>query len=326
MPTFPSTTFNRPHVVITFRVQRVYKGEAGSEVQVHTGFGGGDCGAQFSSGLTYLLFLLPQTDGVYGVTMCSPGGWTLGPQVPSQLRYLRGETPAPDDLLLPKRWSPEHSKEEIDQAKTDAARFNTVAAEQTGTICGRVERDAELRAEWGDVRLLSLLGYSPAQQPTAYLEDDGTFCAKYLGPGKYKLRFESRDAFAYFPSTSSWDEAEPIEVAAGQTLSGITIRPIRHETYSVLGSLSIDRESELSGATVHIVLLSMDPVGPGFGRVESMAPVSLFGKRFFFFTGVRPGRYVAIATVGSSDWLSTELDFTISSESQFISLEMTPAK
>jgi len=207
--------------------------EAGSEVQVHTGFGGGDCGAQFSSGLTYLLFLLPQTDAVY-VSPCASWGWTLGPQVQSQLRYLRGETPAPDDLLLPKRWSPEHSKKR--SIKRKRMRLDSYSCGRTDrNDCGRVERDAELRAEWGDVRLLSLLGYSPAQQPTRILKTMEPL-RQILDRASTSSGLKSRNAFAYFPSTSSWTRPSN-RVAAGQTLSGITIRPIRHETYRCWFSL-----------------------------------------------------------------------------------------
>src|SRR5882762_3290919 len=47
---------SRPHMTITFRVQRAYKGNLGSEVQIDTGLGGGDCGAGFNTGLTSLVY------------------------------------------------------------------------------------------------------------------------------------------------------------------------------------------------------------------------------------------------------------------------------
>src|ERR1700722_16920088 len=64
-----------PHMVITFRVQRAYRGELGAEVQVRTGLGGGDCWAHFEPGVTYLLYGSGPSLRELVVSMCSPGGW-----------------------------------------------------------------------------------------------------------------------------------------------------------------------------------------------------------------------------------------------------------
>ena len=45
-----------PHLVITFRVKRVYQGDLGPQVQVRTGVGGGDCGAAYQTGMDYLVY------------------------------------------------------------------------------------------------------------------------------------------------------------------------------------------------------------------------------------------------------------------------------
>jgi len=316
-----------PHMVVTFRVQKIYKGQLGTEVELHTGFGGGDCGARFSSGETYLFFVSPQADGSYGVSMCSPGGSALLPKVQSELRYLRGEAAIPEDLALPTRWSPEDAAREIEQNKKDSAKMDAILAARAGKICGRTERqDGKGHPKSGEVRFLSSLGYSPVDQPTAWVKEDGTFCSQHLGPGKYKLRFQSNDDFAYFPNTSNWDEAETLEIAAGQTLSDIVIKSIHHERFLVSGTISIENESDLGGANVQVALICVDAVGPGFGHTEPVIPIGLFGKRFFSFSNVLPGRYVAMATVPKEGWLSTKLDFTVTSESQFISLEAKPNK
>jgi len=44
------------HMLVTFRVQKAYKGDLGPKVRVITGVGGGDCGARFAPGLTYLVY------------------------------------------------------------------------------------------------------------------------------------------------------------------------------------------------------------------------------------------------------------------------------
>jgi len=316
-----------PHMVVTFRVQKVYKGQPGAEIQLHTGFGGGDCGARFSSGETYLFFVSPQADGSYGVSMCSHGGPSLLPKVQSELRYLRGEAPIPEDRALPKRWSAEDTAREIDQNKKDSAKMDAILAARAGKICGRIERqDGKRHLKSGEVRFLSSLGYSPVDQPTAWVKEDGTFCSPYLGPGKYKPRFQHGEDLAYFPSTSNWGEAETLEIAAGQTLSDIVIKSIHNERFSVSGTISIENESDLAGANVQVALICVDAVGPGFGHTKPVTPVGLFGKRFFLFSNVLPGRYVAIANVPREGWLSTKVDFTVTSGSQFISLEAKPNK
>jgi len=37
-----------PQMVVTFHVAKAYKGNLGSDVRVHTGLGGGDCGATYT--------------------------------------------------------------------------------------------------------------------------------------------------------------------------------------------------------------------------------------------------------------------------------------
>jgi len=67
-----------PGMVVTFRVQRAYKGDLGPEIKIRTGLGGGDCGAVFASGLTYLVFAWKTPAGDLRVNMCSPGDWVGG--------------------------------------------------------------------------------------------------------------------------------------------------------------------------------------------------------------------------------------------------------
>lgn len=49
---------------VRFEVSRVWKGEAVSEIIIHTGSGGGDCGFDFEEGKDYLVYSHPST--MYG--------------------------------------------------------------------------------------------------------------------------------------------------------------------------------------------------------------------------------------------------------------------
>jgi hypothetical protein len=62
-----------PRMLVTFRVQRAYKGDLGPEVQLRSSLGGGDCGAQVDPGLACLVYADGPTLGGLGVSMCSTG-------------------------------------------------------------------------------------------------------------------------------------------------------------------------------------------------------------------------------------------------------------
>ncbi len=101
-----------PRMIVTFRVQRAYKGQLGSKVQMNTGLGGG---AQFAPGLTYLVYGF-QTLHELNTSMCSPGGWIGGADnVGSELRYLRNERPTSADLLPLKPWAANESTAKINK-------------------------------------------------------------------------------------------------------------------------------------------------------------------------------------------------------------------
>jgi hypothetical protein len=96
-----------PTMIVTFQVQRTYKGDLGPEIKIQTGLGGGDCGAVYAPGLTYLIFTRSSPSGVPGVSMCSPGGWIGNANRAVELRYLRKERPVASDLTPPRRGGPQ---------------------------------------------------------------------------------------------------------------------------------------------------------------------------------------------------------------------------
>jgi len=80
---------NYPHMKISFRVIRAYKGVTGSEISVLTGLGGGDCGSRFATGLKYLIY----TGSPAFVSICGPQEWIPNGEEDAALRYLRNEKP-----------------------------------------------------------------------------------------------------------------------------------------------------------------------------------------------------------------------------------------
>jgi hypothetical protein len=112
-----------PRMVVTFRVQRAYKGDLGAEVQVSTGLGGGDCGAVFAPGLTYLVYAGGPSLSELSVSRCSPGGWIGNSEVATDPRYLRNERPASGDLAPYRPWTMQESAEQMQQRERDFEEF-----------------------------------------------------------------------------------------------------------------------------------------------------------------------------------------------------------
>jgi hypothetical protein len=62
-----------PQMVVTFRVQKIYKGNFGAEVEIVTGLGGGDCGARYLPGLRIWSTGLKRTS-MPCIQACAPRG------------------------------------------------------------------------------------------------------------------------------------------------------------------------------------------------------------------------------------------------------------
>jgi hypothetical protein len=242
-----------PHMVITFRVQRTYEGELGAEVQMRTGLGGGDCGARFVPGLTYLLYGSGPSLREMVVSMCSPGGWVGNQSVETDLRYLRKERPIPADLMRSKHWTELTQKEVTEQEEQRQRNFaerEKKYAAVTGRICGTVTRDDPQNGHPVTISFLSTAGYSPVDHPVAQLNQDGSFCSERLGPGKYYLYFTRASddgalAALYYPGCSEREKATAITVSAGQDQSGLAFKFPKQDTYSVRGLVSTDDKSGL---------------------------------------------------------------------------------
>jgi hypothetical protein len=255
-----------PRTMVKFQVVRVYKGQFPERVLVRTGLGGGDCGARFIPGLTYLVYGYRDNEGEFSVSMCSPGGLITSATVAPDLRYLRGERSTKSDLI---RFMPHSStarelaREQVERKRRYDA-YERQLARTTGKICGSVNYQSGKRDDGGSVAFLSTAGFLVGEIPFGTVQDDGTFCSDSLTPGPYYLRFPShRDkkvrTISYYPNVISKDKATPVEVVAGQIRRNVVLKEIPQNTYSVRGFISASEKTGLDKLTVSLFRVDGTP-------------------------------------------------------------------
>jgi hypothetical protein len=331
---YPSRDLSRgPHMVITFRVQRPYKGDLGSEVQLTTGLGGGDCGAIYATGLNYLVYPYGPNPSQLAVSMCSPGGWTEDTGVATNLRYLRKQPPIAADLAPILRWSEKGAdkQREQDQRAAEEGHKRYVAA--TGRICGTLIQPRPDDESRGTVGFLSTQGYSPSAYPDASINQDGSFCSRNLGPGKYYLYFVRSSEHGlvealYYPGVTDVAKATAVEVTAGQTVSNIVFKAAAQSTYSVRGIVSFDEKPEFHSNVVPndatVILIRTD----GDRRVWYHEKATFFLPRlaYFKFENVVPGRYATCVMTPGPGWMTRKAEVNVITHMKFISLDLLRKK
>jgi len=85
--------------VVDFAVKRAFRGTRQDHISVLTGIGGGDCGYDFRTGRTYLVYASMGVGGVWFTNLCS--GTNRIEDAGAALRLLSGEKPTSEDLLPP---------------------------------------------------------------------------------------------------------------------------------------------------------------------------------------------------------------------------------
>lgn len=323
-----------PLMLVTFRVHRAYKGALGSEIQLKTGLGGGDCGAVYEPGLTYLVFASRPSRGSFEVSMCSPGGWVGAKTVESELRYLRKGRPIASDLAPVRRPGDKDYAAQQAQRSRDLEEDQKRYASGTGKICGAVSVEKTKDSNPGILSFLSTIGYSPASHPTADFNPDGSFCSGQLGPSKYYLYFvrssEGLSAGMYYPGVGDRDKAATIEVGAGQTQSNISFKVPAQKTFSVRGTVSIDNKSGLDANGADVVLIGEDGGPIPFLYSEQINLQSRFPLprvKYFDFEHVLPGRYVAyIFLEFAGELYIKKTEVNVTTRSKFISLQLVHKK
>jgi hypothetical protein len=320
------------HMVIAFHLQRAYKGDLGTEVQLHTGLGGGDCAAIYATGMNYLVYASDSRPGELGVSMCSPGGWIGDDRVATDLRYLRKEPPIAADLARILHGTEPGSEAQREQYMRAAEEGRKRYAAATGRICGTLIRSDRNTESGGTIAFLSPQGYYPAAYPDASIGEDGSFCSPNLGPGKYYLYYvagSERGAVAlYYPGVNDVANATAIEVKAAQTVSNIVFKTIAQSAYSVRGLVFADHtpdfNSNVVASDIVVVLIRSD----GDRRVwyTEKATFLLPKVAYFKFENIVPGHYAACVLVPGPGWMTRKADVNVSSHMKFISLELVHKK
>jgi hypothetical protein len=168
-----------------------YRGEVAGTVSVSTGGGEGDCGFDFETGSQYLVYADKVDNASLVTSICS--GTSLLAHADSALRVLPGEQPTQDDLL---------------DGETYHKKFGPL---WTGTGCGRVTKADGTPFGQAWVDMTQVRNEPFAVNPAADSDQskaDGSFCIRYVRPGKYLLTAERLDVkdyirwAAYYPGVA----------------------------------------------------------------------------------------------------------------------------
>jgi hypothetical protein len=316
-----------PQMVVTFRVQKIYKGNFGAEVEIVTGLGGGDCGARYLPGLTYLVYGSETDFHALHTSMCTPGGWIGSSNISADLRYLRGKHPISTDLTLSRNaWTKGTPDQERQRGYEE---FKKRYESATGAICGAVVQEGVTSTERGSISFLSVDGYSPVEHPVVRVTEDGTFCSDRLGPGKYYLYFtnfsdKGPTCAIFYPGVSEREQATAVEVTAGQERSGLLFTISMQQTYSVRGVISVDDKSRLGANDISVSLMRVEGDRQSWYRqpVDFSGSLPLPKVRFFSFKNIPPGHYVAFASASNAGWLTKKVNVDLSTHMKIISLEL----
>jgi hypothetical protein len=323
-PASEAWTDRYPRMRITFKVKKVYKGDAGTEVQVRTGMGGGDCGAQFATGLDYLVYAYGPSPAELAVSLCSPGGWLGSNYLATELRHLGKQRPLADDLAPLDYWTP------MAVARWDREREEFIRryATATGQICGRLSPENEIDGEWRRVAFLSAAGYSPHGSSPAEVDRHGKFCSDRLGPGGYYLYFtggpwngELKSAM-YYPGVVDRVKATVLKVGAGQVQSNLVFHVPKQEEYTVRGFVSTDDKWAIGENGASVALVSLDGQVWRGQAVDFRGSFPLPKVKYFAFENVLPGRYMACAFASGRGWLTRKVEVNVTTHAKLIFLEL----
>ena len=306
--------------MITFRVKRVYKGNLGPTVQVATGNGGGDCGAEFATGLDHLVYASGRDPAHLSVDMCSPGGWVGRNDLSTELRYLRKERPRAADLMPLHRRTSSAVADSEKNRKEFAERYEAA----TGQICGVVDRSAVGNEEIRTIDFLPTIGFPLHGSPSIDVKDDGRFCSGRLGPGEYYLRVSKGllggGTALYYPGVSEPAKAVRFRVEAGRVTSGVVFRIPKLRAYSVRGFLSADNKIGVGSDEVSVILVSLDGQIRDRTSVDFRTGFPLFQTKYFSFADVLPGRYRAFAW--ASGWLTSVAEVNVTTHGKLVFLKI----
>jgi hypothetical protein len=326
----PALTEASGLMLVTFQVNRVYKGNLGTEVQLITGLGGGDCGARYAVGILYLIYADRSNGGELTVSMCSVGGWIGDSRLAGDLRYLRKEKPIPADRLRFETRTEQNSGNMEEERKRLGEKYDKAFAAVTGKICGSVKSRETIEKYALKVSFLSVAGYSPIGHPWINVNQDGSFCSGPLGPGKYDVFLSGGFGWgstpaAYYPGVPQRKQAREVEVAASQTVSDIVFEIPEQKTFSVRGFISVPKNAR--PGKVELLLIGLDGAPSDVWRRQTIALegwTMIGGVKYFSIDNVLPGRYVPILTTDllNVGWSMPKQEVDVTNHSKLISLKL----
>jgi len=212
----------RNYRLVTIRATAVYRGPKKEKFEVRTGLWGGDCGFDFETGESYLIYARKglKSDTLF-TSRCSDTK-TVEAAAPD-LRILRGEPPAPEDFLDPKSY------------------WRQFRATHTSSVCGRVIQNDGTPASDVSIQLLRERhdGFPPKGYPTqdwyTNSKPDGSYCLEYVPRGRYFMsawQDDERTDTRFTATLSRFWRPLPIRVESGKEVNGLTLVLHRDLVYS----------------------------------------------------------------------------------------------
>ena len=211
--------------LVTIRATRVYRGPREEKFAVRTGMGNGDCGFDFETGGQYIVFAYHDREGKgLSTNWCTDTGSLEDSG--AMLRVLRGEAPAPEDLLNPESYH-----------KRNRSHW--------GSVCGRVAVGNKTPvANFYLYLIRERHDGIPPLKNVQVSKPDGTYCFDYLRSGTYFLSGEDYDSNTYIRLRGSLSEnghSLPILVEVGKTVGNVDLvlhEDFRDWVYAVLGVIA----------------------------------------------------------------------------------------
>ena len=212
--------------VVDFAVKRAFRGTRQDHISVLTGIGGGDCGYDFRTGRTYLVYASMGVGGVWFTNLCS--GTNRIEDAGAALRLLSGEKPTSEDLLPPQDYWRQY--------------FEKVIPKRTGSVCGLVLKPDGEPLKGASVELWELrddgLPSDSATDPNGST-DAGHCCIENAEPGRYLLTAEGDDFhhdaryIAFYPSVNLREEAIELNIEPGVRLPDVKLTTFREPLYTI---------------------------------------------------------------------------------------------
>jgi hypothetical protein len=239
--------------IVDFAVTRTFKGEKRNQVSVVTGLGTGDCGYDFQTGSTYLVYASAGPKKTWFTSICT--GTADVEDAGAAIRLLSGENPSADDLLSPQEYAKQY--------------FETVLPKRTGSVCGYALKPDGTPLKGASVELWERRDddFPPhSEDDPNTSRDDGHFCIEHANPGHYLLTVEgtnydhSARYMAFYPGVNSQKDAIPLDIQPGVRLPDVRLTTLDERLYTIKIRAVTPDGSQLSCTGVAVNSPDSDPL------------------------------------------------------------------